>query len=394
MSLSDGNMTAPGNTTSTSPLTGIFQQIPGINAGTAEIIASIVLFAIVGVVGWTIYLVFNRYFSRWAEKTATTLDDAILDVVKSFIVVAVVIIGIEFALSPLSFLQQYNATILHPTFTAIEILLVAFAVTRISNTVADWYGDKHSETGKNNNRHMLFILKKVIQIVVFVIAFLVVIWANGWITNENLTGASLAVGAGGIALAFALQSTLSDFFSAFSIYFDRPFEIGDFITVGEYSGTVTNIGVKSTRLKLLQGEELILSNKELATTSVRNFRKLEKRRVTFSIGVTYDTCSEKLKKIPFMVKDVFENIERAEFERASFTEFGDFSLKFLIVYYVKSSSWGEYLDIQQQVNLCIKEAFELEKIEMAFPTSTIYLKSEAPKSVQLAEISEYGKRKN
>ena len=109
---------------------------------------------------------------------------------------------------------------------------------------------------------------------------------------------ALSAGAGSIALAFALQSTLTDFFSAFSIYFDRPFEIGDAITVGTYSGTVKSIGIKSTRLKLNSGEELVLSNKELTTASVQNFRKLETRRITFNLGVTYDTPVEKLKKNP------------------------------------------------------------------------------------------------
>jgi small-conductance mechanosensitive channel len=316
--------------------------------------------------------VFNRYFSKWAEKTTTSLDDDIIDVVKSFVLIIVVILGIEYALAPLSFVQAYMAT-LNQVFMVIEIFLIAFAITRVSNIIADWYGDRHAQPGKSN-RHMLFILKKAIQIVVFIGAFIAILFVNNWINDGNLSSLALSAGAGSIALAFALQSTLTDFFSAFSIYFDRPFEIGDFITVGTYSGTVQSIGVKSTRLKLLSGEELVLSNKELNTASVRNFRKLEKRRITFTIGVTYDTPAGKLKKIPLILRGIIENTQNAEIERVHFTEFGDFALKFLVSYYVKVADYGAYLDIQQSINFAIKDAFDAEGIEMAFPTNTVYVR--------------------
>lgn len=349
-------------------LTKVFEQILGTNANTSEILASVVLFVFVAFIGWAIYFVFNRYFSKWAEKTETTLDDDIIDAVKSFIVIAIVIIGIEFALSPLSLLQPYSV-IMQRVIIVIEILLTGFALTRVTNIVADWYSDHTAGKGKNKN-HLIFILKKILQIIIFVGAFLIILWVE----NVDLSAAVVGLGVGGIAIAFALQNTLSDFFSAFSIYFDRPFEIGDFITYGEYSGTVTNIGIKSTRLKLLQGEELVIANKELTGASVRNFRKLERRRVAFNIGVTYDTPTEKLQKIAPMIESIIKGIEGTEFERAYFTEFGDSALKFDISFYVNSADYKQYLEIRQKMNFAIKKAFETEGIEMAFPTSTIYIK--------------------
>ncbi|MGE5532966.1 MAG: mechanosensitive ion channel family protein [Ignavibacteria bacterium] len=351
-------------------LTETLQNLLGTNAGIAEILASIVLFFIVAVVGGAIYFVFNKHFSKWAEKTETTLDDDIIDAVKSFIVIFVIILGIEFALQPLSFLQPYKGT-LNGVFLVIEIFLGAFAATRVSNIFADWYADKASGPGKNRH-HLVFIAKKIIQVIVYVSALIIILY----VFQVNLTGAIVGLGVGGIAIAFALQNTLSDFFSAFSIFLDRPFEIGDFINVGEYNGTVKTIGLKSTRLKLLSGEELILSNKELANASVRNFRKLEKRRLAFTIGVTYDTSTEKLKRIPPLITDIIKNTDSAEFERVHFTEFGDCSLKFLISYYVTSADYTKYLDTQQNINFAIKEAFEREGIEMAFPTSTVYVKKQ------------------
>jgi small-conductance mechanosensitive channel len=184
------------------------------------------------------------------------------------------------------------------------------------------------------------------------------------------------MGVAGIAIAFALQNVLSDAFSAFSIYFDKPFEIGDYIVVGEYSGTVKKIGMKSTRVQLLQGEELVLANSVLTTTNVRNYKKMKKRRINFSFGVTYDTPTKKLKKIPDIIKDII-NPEKLKYvyklDRAHFTEFGDYSLKFDVVFYMDNKDYAIYRDTQQAINFAIREAFEKEGIEMAFPTQTIFL---------------------
>jgi small-conductance mechanosensitive channel len=352
-------------------LTETLQQLMGSNAGIAEILASVLLFVVTAVVGWAIYYVFNRYFSKWAEKTATTLDDDIIDAVKSLIVVLVIIIGIEFALTPLSFVQPYIVT-LNSVFLVLEIFLGAFVATRISNIIAEYYSDKTSRKGVNKH-HLAFMLKKIIQVAVYASAILVILY----VFQVDLTGAIVGLGIGGIAIAFALQSTLSEFFGAFSIYTDRPFEIGDFIIVGNYSGTVTNISIRSTRLKLLSGEELIFPNKELTSATVRNFRKLEKRRISFTIGVTYDTPPEKLKIIPLILRGIIENTENAEIERVHFIEFGDFALKFQVSYYVKVADVGVYLDTQQTINFAIIDAFKREGIEMAFPTSTVYVKKQA-----------------
>ena len=154
------------------------------------------------------------------------------------------------------------------------------------------------------------------------------------------------------------------------------FEIGDFIIVGDYAGTVTKIGMKSTRVKLLQGEELVLANSELTKTNIRNFKKMKRRRISFSFGVTYDTPTKKLKKIPEIIKNVLdpEKLEQLyKLDRVHFTEFGDFSLNFDVVYFLKSQEYVKYRDTQQEINFAIKEAFEKEGIEMAFPTQTIHL---------------------
>ena len=336
-----------------------------------ELIVSAILFAIAIVAGWIVYFIFERYLKRWAEKTETKLDDMILQNIKAPIYALVFIIGIYYAISPLSILQPYSGLI-SILFSVAQILVVAFIATRVINVLVEWYAEKRIKRGKRLSEHLLFIFKKSLQAVVYIFAFLAILAAF----NIDLTNVVVGLGVGGIAIALALQNILSDVFSAFSIYFDRPFEVGDFIVIGDYMGTVKKIGIKSTRIELLQGEELVVSNRDLVSEKIRNFKKMRRRRISFVIGVTYDTPIEKLRKIPEIIKEIIDPKKLPDvdqLERVHFKEFGPYSLNFEIVYYMKTRDYIKYMDTQQAINFAIKEAFEKEGIEMAFPTQTIYL---------------------
>jgi small-conductance mechanosensitive channel len=360
-------MALPVSTQNGTDLARFISNVFGLAQGHSEAIAALISFAIVVGIGWVAYFIFEHYFTAWAKKTQTTIDDEILRSVKTIAVLLIIVIGTYNAIMTLSALEDYRVLI-YDVFTIISILLIAFAATRISNVITDWYAEKQTRAGRTNN-HVMFILKKILQIVIICAAVLFILNALG----QDLSSIVVGLGVGGIAIALAVQSTLSDVFSAFSIYFDKPFEIGDFVIIGDQAGTVTSIGIRSTRIKLLQGEELVVSNKELTSAQVRNFKKLEKRRVVFTLGVVYSTPLEKLKKIPDIVKTVVNAQELASLDRVHFSEFGDFSLKFEVVYYVEVSDYTKYMDVQQAIYFGIKEAFEKEEIEMAFPTQTIFI---------------------
>ncbi len=181
------------------------------------------------------------------------------------------------------------------------------------------------------------------------------------------------LGIGGLAVAFAAQKVLGDLFSYFSIFFDRPFEIGDFIIVGEFQGTVEHIGLKSTRVRSLSGEQLIFSNTDLISSRLRNYKRMVNRRVVFRIGVPYQTSQEKVGRIPGIIEKIIREIPGAIFDRAHFASFGDFSLIFEAVYFVEGGDYLKYMDIQQKINLAIMEAFAREKISFAYPTQTVYV---------------------
>ena len=262
----------------------------GLSEFQSRLVVSALIFIGFIIFGWIVDIIFEHYFKKLAKKTKTKIDDEIIKNVKRPIFVLVIFFGIYFFIQNLGVLQQYQEAI-DNIFLLIEILLVAYIFTRVTNVLFAWYAERQ-EKRKKTSQHILFVFRGIFNGVVYLAAFFIFMGLAG----IDLTGLAIGGAATAIVIGFALQHVLSDFFSAFSIYFDRPFEIGDFIIIGEHAGTVTKIGMKSTRLELLQGEELVLSNKELTTASVRNFKKMNKRRIEFNFGVTYGTPLKKLKK--------------------------------------------------------------------------------------------------
>jgi len=355
-------------------LSDLLQQYVGLSQIVSEIIAFSIIFALAIVIAWIGHSLFKRYLVNWAAKTESKLDDAILRNVRAPIFLLAILFGLYYGLVGVASLQPYSQEFAL-AFTVGQILVVTFIITRIVNVLISWYAEESVKRGRNVSNHILFILKKVLQVIVYTFAFLIILG----VFNIDLSGVVVGLGVGGIAIALALQNILSDALSAFSIYFDRPFEIGDFIVIGDYAGNVTKIGMKSTRVQLLQGEELVISNRELTSKSVRNFKKLQRRRIVFNVKVTYDTSVEKLKEIPKIIAKILKETELAELDRVHFRQFGDFSLDFEVVYYITTGDYNKYMDIQQQINYGILEEFAKEKIEMAYPTQKIFYVNELEK---------------
>ncbi|HWU44155.1 MAG TPA: mechanosensitive ion channel family protein, partial [Bdellovibrio sp.] len=185
-------------------------------------------------------------------------------------------------------------------------------------------------------------------------------------------GALIAgLGIGGIAVALAAQNILGDLLASLSIVLDKPFEVGDAISVGGLSGVVENIGLKTTRVRATTGEQLIFSNKDLLESRVQNFKRMWQRRVVLKIGVTYSTPESKLTQIPGWIKGFIEADETLRFDRAHFMNIGAHSLDFEVVFFVKSDSYQVYMDRQQALLLTIYNKFNFEKVEFAYPTQSI-----------------------
>lgn len=189
----------------------------------------------------------------------------------------------------------------------------------------------------------------------------------------NITGLVTGLGISGIAVALAVQSILKDLFASLSIIVDKPFVIGDFIIVGDLLGTVERIGLKTTRVRSLSGEQIIFSNSDLLESRVRNYKRMFERRIAFSMGVTYETPASSVEQIPAMVQEIIEALPDLRFDRCHFKSFGDFSLDFETIYYVLVPDYNVYMDRQQSINLAILRTFEEQGIEFAYPTQTLHI---------------------
>jgi len=189
----------------------------------------------------------------------------------------------------------------------------------------------------------------------------------------DVTALVAGLGIGGIAIALAAQNVLGDLFASLSIVLDKPFVLGDFIIVDQHMGTVEHIGVKTTRLRSLSGEQLVFSNADLLKSRISNYKRMRERRVVFTVGVTYQTPLEKLAALPAALGDIVRAQERVRPDRAHFKSFGDSALLFEVVYYVLDADYNVYMDVQQAINLALVEHFQRQGIEFAYPTQTVYL---------------------
>jgi small-conductance mechanosensitive channel len=189
----------------------------------------------------------------------------------------------------------------------------------------------------------------------------------------NVTTVVAGLGIGGVAVALAVQNILGDLFASLSIILDKPFVMGDFLIIDEHMGSVEYIGLKTTRIRSLSGEQLIFSNSDLLKSRIRNYGRMFERRVVFNLGVIYNTPRDKLKRIPEIIRDAINAQEKTRFDRSHFMKYGDYALQFETVYYVRSPDYNIYMDIQQSIYFAIHEAFERERIDFAYPTQKLFV---------------------
>ncbi|MFJ2995613.1 mechanosensitive ion channel family protein [Pandoraea sp. NPDC087047] len=199
----------------------------------------------------------------------------------------------------------------------------------------------------------------------------------------NITAFVASLGIGGVAVALAVQNVLSDLFASLAIGLDKPFEVGDFVVFGDIAGTIERIGLKTTRIRSLSGEEIVCGNTELLKNTLHNYKRMSERRIVFAFSVSYHTVPDKLGRVPAMVKQAVEVSGKTRFDRAHFKQFGASSLDFEVVYFVLSPDYNLYMDLQQDINLALMRAFLAEDIRFAIPASVQYF-AQAPAPPEVA----------
>ncbi len=345
-----------------------FMQIIFLGSSVFAWLAAIIVFFVVMGLLKIIKVVLIVKLKALTSKTKTDIDDMVIGAVEAIHWPFYVYVAFYIALNFINVHYKIEQIVYY-----IFIIALVYYVIKAGQRFIDFGLKKiiaKRREAEADNIEIIKMLGVAIKIGLWAIAIVLILSNLGY----NVTSLIAGLGIGGIAVALALQNILSDLFSSLSIYFDKPFKIGDFVVLGDQMGTVKKVGVKTTRIQLLQGEELVVANSELTNSQLRNFGVMEKRRIVFNVGVTYDTPAEKLKRVPGMIKKIIASQEMVKVDRIHFKAFGDSSLIYEIVYYVGTGDYAKYMDIQQAINLAIVEKFEEEKIEIAFPTQTVYVK--------------------
>lgn len=278
------------------------------------------------------------------------------------------------AIAALAGLMQLELTPIYEKWgryaaVVIFVLQAALWANRALSVWLDRAFESHKAVNPSGVTHLL-VVGLLLRILLWSLAMLMILDNLGF----NITTLVASLGIGGVAVALAVQNILGDLFSSVSIALDKPFVIGDFIVINEYMGTVEYVGLKTTRLRSLGGEQIIISNTELLKRQIRNYKRMEERRISFEFSISYDTPYHLIEKIPAMVSSIVKSTsDLTRFDRAHFRNYSESALQFEVVYYVLTPDFNKYMDIQQEINLAILREFRRHGVNFAFPTRTLYL---------------------
>ncbi len=299
-------------------------------------------------------------------RSNTNLDDLLVDIVERFVIPYVYL------------LINYNIIkqlVLAPKAEKIIAAAFMFITTYFAVRLINFFIHQSVVGYMRQKNEPVERVKQVSSMLLLVKVF---IWGMGMVMladnlGYDVTTIIAGLGVGGIAIALAAQNILGDLFSYFVIFFDKPFEIGDFIVVDGNSGVVEKIGIKTSHVRSLEGQQLIMPNAEMVKSVIHNFKRLQRRRIVFNIGVVYYTPSTNLRRIPAMIEDIILQQPDATFDRTHLKSFGDFSINYEIVYFLESADYLLYMNTHQDICMNIFEQFEKEGIEFAFPTQTLFV---------------------
>ena len=260
-------------------------------------------------------------------------------------------------------------SVVQSIFSVFMMVIIVRSVNKTMELAFFKYFEK--EWANHEQEKHLKPLLSLVKFLFWVIGIIFLLANLGFDVSTAIAG----LGVGGIAVAIAAQGILGDLFSYFVIFFDKPFELGDFIIFGDKMGVVERIGIKSIRIRVLSGELLIIANSDLTAARIHNYKQMRRRRVVFSVRVTYQTPPDKVEAIPTIIRDIIEHVETAEgvtCDRSHFQAFGPYSLNFETVYYIPSPDYTIYMNVQQEVYQKIYRAFNEQDIEFAYPTQKIF----------------------
>lgn len=323
-----------------------------------------------------------RKLAAWAQRSAAQWDDLLADMVSATHNLMLFGIALLVGVNNLK-LPPKAENIVDHGFTLILLSQVGLWGHRVIRGWRNLQINRY-QAAENGAAAMNYgVLSFLAEAVLWIILILMVLDNFG----VNITTLVASLGIGGIAVALAVQNILGDLFASLSIALDKPFVAGDFIIIDTMMGTVKHVGLKTTRIQSLSGEELIFSNADLLKSRIRNYKRMTERRVVFQIGVVFGTAPEKLKRVNEIIREAVQSQSGVRLDRTHFKAIGASSLDFEVVYYVLDPDYTRYMDIQQAINLALMERMQSESISFAFPTQTLHIERARAKAPNGDEMS-------
>ena len=336
------------------------------------------VFVVIGAVLFIARTMLARRLAKVAAKTATTADDAIVDLLRRtryFFIITAAVAGATL------FLELPPRALAVGRLLGTIALFVQMAIWG-NGLITFWfrnYAERKADSDLSS-RTTIAAFSFVARAILWIMLSLLALTRLGYDITTLITG----LGVGGIAIALAVQNVLGDLFAALAIVLDKPFVVGDSVAVDTMTGTVENIGLKTTRIRSVNGEQLIFSNTDLLKSRIRNFKRMQERRVVLTIGISYDTPPDTVARIPSMLREAVEAQQQVRFDRSHFMSYGESALNFETVYFLLTADYLVYANTNQAVNLAIFRRFTAEKISFAFPTRTIVVRGPAPETIGAA----------
>lgn len=305
----------------------------------------------------------------WSERTETNFDDFVISQVEKSAIPILYIASIFPAKNYLTVKPSVDLILNGILITIITFYAIRTLIAFLNYSI-QVYSTRRDPAGVASMKG----ISTFISIFVWGLGLVFLLDNLGFEVSAVIAG----LGIGGIAIALAAQAVLGDLFSYFVIFFDKPFQIGDFIIVDNKMGTIEKIGIKTTRVRSLSGEEIIFPNNDLTGSRVHNYKKMEKRRIEYKFGVAYQTEYAKVKEIPDIVKAIITSMSDVVLDRVHLKEFGAYSLNYEVIFIMQTADYNKYMDTQQEINFRLHQEFEKRGIQFAYPTQTLYVHNENP----------------
>jgi len=321
------------------------------------------------IVGRAVFYISKRVLRKKAEISKTKIDDILVEAMEKPLVFLIFIIGFIIALKTLNLSSSVSEIFSNIIQIILTINIFWFVIYFVDALLMYYITPLASKTKSELDDVLLPVVRRLVKVTLIVIAVIIIIDNFGYDVTSLIAG----LGIGGLAFALAAKDMLANLFGGMSILTDKPFKLGDRIKIEDYDGWVREIGLRTTKMETLDGFQLIVPNAKIADTILQNVSREKSRKVKATIGVEYDTPMRKMEEAKKILEDVIlKNKDTENRSIISFTEFGDSSLNFLVIYWIKNLD--KILNAKHNINMEIKKRFEKAKIEMAFPTRTVYLK--------------------